>query len=226
MSDWKEWSDWLREGYFITYVAEGVRYYEHIIACDLGHYEYEWFETVNPLSESGPKVVDDLVLTQGYDSSSNINQIWQMIFGIKGQVYVYVELPTDTHRHGVPKVPKPNANLREVSHFTEAMSDFDEPTFLTEHIIIKPWTDRINLSVYNPNSIAKTPRLNFIINKMNTERIGTEQYGELSTPTIPGNDALTARLKARWSETLEKLYKRQIPQKPLTIFPVKAPEAE
>jgi hypothetical protein len=230
MGDWRNWtgpeSPWLQEGYFVSYVRDTVRYYEHIRDRDLAHYEYEWSETIASLSESGPYVPEDLVPTQGYDSENATNQIWQVIFGIEGQVYIYIELPTDTHRHGVPKVPKPRRELREVSHFEEWMSPFKEPSFLTEHIMMKPGYDRVNISAYNPQDISVTPRLNFFIAKLVTERIGTEQYGVLNTPVIPDNPSRTDQLKARWMETLEKLYRRQIPHRPLTLKPVWAPETE
>jgi len=214
MGDFKEWSEWLREGYYISYVRNNIRYYEHIIARDLAHYVYEWHETIPAGEASGPIVPDDLTMTKGYDKETNTNRIWQVIFGIKGQVYIYVELPTDIHRHGVPKVPKPRPELREVSHFEEWMSPFQEPSFLTEHIMIKPGYDRIALSAYNPQDIDIRPYLNIFIARLITERIGTEQAGVL-TPT-----------EDRWKETLDKLYRRVIPHRPLTLAPVRAPEAE
>jgi len=214
MGDWKEWSNWLKEGYFISYVRNGTRYYEHITARDLAHYVYEWHETISAETTSGPLVPEDLVMTKGYDSGTNQNRVWQMIFGIKTQVYIYIELPTDIHRHGLPKVPKPRPGFREVSHFEEWMSDFHEPTFLTEHFMMKPGYDRINFSAYNPNSISIKPYLNVFIARMITERIGTEQNSVLR-PT-----------SERWKETLEKLYKRLIPHRPITLMPVRAPAAE
>ena len=176
MGDWKEWSDgWLREGYYISYVRNGVRYYEYIIARDLAHYVYEWHETIPAGETSGPKVPDDLVMTLGYNPDTHQNRIWQVIFGIKGQVYIYVQLPTDLHRHGVPKKAKPDAELREVSHFEEWMSPFHEPSFITEHFMMKPGYDRINLSAYNPTDVDIKPYLNFFIAKMITERVGTRE---------------------------------------------------
>lgn len=226
MGNWKEWSSWLREGYFISYIRKGVRYYEYIQARDLAHYVYEWHETIQPGATSGPKVPGDITMTLGYDSDSFQNRIWQMIFGIKTQVYIYIELPTDTHRHGVPKVPKPNEELREVSHFEEWMSDFHEPSFVTEHIMMKPGFDRINFSAYNPTEIALKPYLNIFMAKLTTERVGTERYGELNTPVAPDDPELTKLMRLKWEETLERLHKGQIPQRPLTLRPVSAPEAE
>ena len=217
MADWRDWSTgWIKEGHFVSWVnpESNERVYEHVIARDLAHYVYTWPEAIPAGEESGPYTPDDLEMTKGYDPRSNTNRIWQMIFGIRGQVYIYVELPTDIHRHGLPKVAKPSRTLREVSHFEEIMSPFDEPSFITEHIMIKPWTDRISFSAYNPTGISITPKLNIFVNRMVTERIGVERPDGTLEPTKP-----------KFKEVLEKLAKRVIPHRPLTIMPVRAPAA-
>ena len=212
MGDWKQWSDWLREGYYISYLREGIRYYEHIIARDLGHWVYDWPETIEAEASSGPYVPELLEITKGYQKENNTNRIWQLIFGIKGQVYIYIELPTDIHRHGIPKVPKPRRNMRHVAHFEEWMTPFIEPSFLTEHFMIRPETFRIGFDAYNPNEIDITDlQLNIFLAKLVTERIGTQHNATL-TPT-----------SERWRECLERLYKRLIPHRPITILPVRAP---
>jgi len=211
--DWKDWSDgWIKEGYFISYLKDGVFYYEHVLMRDFAHWEFDWYETVDANSSSGPHVPEQLEITKGYDSTTNTNHIWQLIFGIKGQAYIYIELPTDIHRHGIPKVPKPSSDWRRVSHFEEWMSPFDEPSFITEHFMLRPDLDRINISVYNPNDQDLTDlTLNFFINKMITERVGTVTNGR-QTPS-----------SARWTETLDKLYRRLIPVRPISLYPVRAP---
>ena len=212
MVKYAEWSDWLREGYFISYLVEGVRYYEHIVQRDLAHWEYKWPETIAAESDSGPFIPDLLEITRGYDEATHTNRLWQMIFGIKGQSLLYVELPTDLHRHGIPKDPKPSTANRLTSHFEEYMSPFIAPTFLTEHFLLRPWTQQIAFDAYNPDAIDDTDfRLNIFLAKLATERIGTIQAG-VQTPTAD-----------RWRETLDKLYRRVIPHRPLTIMPVRAP---
>jgi len=212
MAKYAEWSDWLREGYFVSYLMEGTRYYEHIVQRDLGHWEYDWPETIAAETDSGPFVPATLEITSGYDATTHTNRIWQMIFGIKGQSLIYVELPTDIHRHGIPKDPKPSTANRFTSHFEEYMSPFYTPSFLTEHFLIRPWTQQIAFDAYNPDAIDDTDmRLNIFLAKLATERIGTIQMG-IQTPTAP-----------RWTETLDKLYRRVIPHRPLTIMPVRAP---
>jgi len=212
MAKYAEWSDWLREGYFISYLVEGIRYYEHIVQRDLGHWEYDWPETVVSESDSGPFVPATLEITRGFDAATDTNRLWQMIFGIRGQSLIYVELPTDLHRHGIPKDPKPSSANRFTSHFEEYMSPYLTPTFLTEHFMLRPWNQQIAFSAYNPDAIDDTDlRLNIFLAKLATERIGKIQAG-IQTPSA-----------TRWTETLDKLYRRVIPHRPLTILPVRAP---
>ena len=207
------WSKWLMEGHYITYSRDDVIYYEHIIRRDLAHYVYDWPETIASGVQSTPVAPPYLELTKGYESSSGINQVWQMIFGIHKQVYIYLELPTDTHRHGLPKLVKPGSSSTwKVSHFEEWMSPFTEPSFITEHFMMRPGYDRILFEAYNPQDVTLTPRLNFFIAKLQTERLGSE---------MPGR-APVARSQ-RWAEVLDKLYRRVIPCRPITLDPVTAP---
>jgi hypothetical protein len=217
MLDFKDWSDgWIREGYFICYIKEQTRFYEKVTARDFAHYEYKWPESIAALSTSGPYIPDDLEITKGYDNSNRSNQLWQMIFGIKGQIYIYIELPTDIHRHGLAKRAKPSSDLREVSHFEEYMSSFHEPTFLTEHFMMRPETFKIDFSAYNPQAIPMgNIVLNIMINKMITERIGTIEISGSSVVQKPSNE--------NYREILDKLYKNLVPCRPITLLPVRAP---
>jgi len=217
MVDYKDWSDgWLRENYYISFRRDNTTYYERVIRRDLAHYEWEWPETVPAGEMKGPQLPDDLEVTIGYDERTKLNRLWQVIFGIKGQAYIYVELPTDTKRHGVPKKTWPTSEHREVAHFTEAMSPFDEPTFLTEHFMMYPITYRIDFNAYNPNDIDLTDlKLNFFIAKLETERIGTESYTEeglVLEPTRP-----------HFKDILDRLYRRLVVCRPITLLSVKAP---
>lgn len=209
----KNWSDgWIKEGHYLSFAQENVTYYEYVIQRDFAHWEYPWFETIHSGVESGPQVAELLEITKGYDDLSNTNQIWQLIFGMKGQVLLYIELPTDTHRHGIPKQPKPNSVNRRTSHFEEWMSPYDEPSFITEHFLMRPDVDRINLSAYNPNLQDEGNFvMNFFINKMRTERLGTISNG------VP------VATKDRYTDILDKLYRKQVPCRPISLYPVTAP---
>jgi hypothetical protein len=213
MVSFKDWSDgWIKEGHYISFIYGNTRYYEYVLAKDFAHWEYDWPETVTALAVSGPFTPESLEITRGYDENNNTNRLWQLIFGIKGQAYIYIELPTDTHRHGIPKKPKPSTDDREVSHFEEYMSSFHQPHFITEHFMMRPVCSQITFEAYNPNAINLTDlTLNIMINKMITERIGTERNG-LTTPSRP-----------RYGELLDKLSKHLVPCRPISLMPVTAP---
>lgn len=221
----EDWSSWIREGYYLSYKLDGTRYYEYVLAKDLAHYVFPWPSAIPSLTASGPLTPQDIEITSQYSEDKNTNQLWQMIFGIKRQCLIYVELPTDTHRHGIPKVQKPSATNRMVSSFEEYMSPFMSPSFITEHLLLRPETMMINFEAYNPTNVTLTPELNIFLNKLLLERVGTEIDGELYTPTIPDKTPLTKKLNAKWGETLKKLYQGQIPSRPLSLTGVGGPAA-
>ena len=203
------WAGWLREGYFYSYREQQVRKFFNILHRDWAHFEYTWPETVASGGMSGPFTVDDLETTKE-------NQIWQVIFGISHDVYIYTHVPTDVDRHGVAKVPRPTTNLREVGHFRMQDSWFDKPSFITEHFLLKPEVPYIAFSLYNPQNIAfqedyNPVKLNIYIAKCEMEWIGEEMKGQL----VPAD--------GRFQETLDKLYRRIIPHRPLTLMPLRAP---
>ncbi len=212
----QNWSSWIKSGHFISYYDQGVQFFEYVRQRDMAHWEYDWEESIDSGSTSGPYVPDLLEITQGYQKATNTNRIWQMVFGLKGQAFIYVELPTDLHRHGIPKEPTPSSNNRRVSHFTEWMSPFNEPSFISEHFLMKPALEQIGLDAYNPTSITITDlTINFFISKMVTERVGT------ATPTDEG--MVIEPTSTRWAEAMDKLWRRVIPCRPLTLMPVRAP---
>ena len=223
-SDFKDWSaGWIKDGQNISYRREGIQYFEKIVRRELLHWEYPWHENIVHGTQSGPEVPEILEITKGYNKKSHINHIWQVIFGIKGQVYVYVELPTNIHRHGLPKQAKPGTTNRAVSHFEDWMSPYHEPTFLTEHFMMRPITERINLTAWNPEEDyvrggMRSVILNFFINSMATERIGTAYYDdELGLVLEPERKIM--------KQTLDKMYTHQIPVRPITLTGVPMPAA-
>ena len=213
--DWG--AGWIREGQFIKFQREGVKYYEYVDMQDFAHWEYEWPEAIDSEETSGPYVPADLEITRGYRPRTFRNRVWQVIFGIKGQVEIYIEAPTDLHRHGIPKDPKPSTANRFTSHYEEYMSPFYEPTFITQHFLMRPDVIQLGIDAYNPDRIThRDVRLNFFINKMDTERIGTVELNENGILFKPTSEK-------RWGETLKKLWQGQIPCRPITLQPVRAP---
>lgn len=226
MNEYTDWSTgWIREGDNISYTIEGITYYERVVSRDLAHYEWPWGGTethsatpvtIGAEASSGPYIPGAIEMTKGYDSDHNTNQIWQAIFGIKGQALIYIELPTDTKRHGLPKLTWPTNDFKPIAHFDENMSPFLEPTFITEHFFKYRETHQIEFDAYNPHSIDLTDVwLNFFINKMVTERIGKS--------FASNGDITYAATYPHFEELMKKLYQRLVPCRPISILPVQAP---
>ena len=204
-----DWSQWLREGNFYSYREQDVRKYFMVLFREWAHIEYTWEEDIAVNGLSGPVTIADLETTKE-------NQIWQLVFGLLQDVYIYVHIPTDVDRHGVAKRAKQSSAFRVVGHYRMQDSWWDKPSFVTEHFLQKPEVPFIAFSCYNPRDIAfqhdyNPVKLNFYLAKCEKEEIGEEVKGEL-VPT-----------DARWQETLDKLHRRIIPHRPLTLIPVRAP---
>jgi hypothetical protein len=215
MVNWEEWSEgWLKEGHYLSYTADGVTYYERVLMRDWAHYVYA-LPSIAADGTSEGNIPEDMEVTRGYDEKTHLNYIWQVIFGIEGEAYIYIQLPTDVKRHGTARKPWHSMEKRDVAHFEEWMSPFHEPSFVTEHFMKRPETYRISFDAYNPQTITITPKLNFMIAKLVTERVGTEAYTEAGLELKP--------TQSRWEEILKKLYQRQIPCRPITILPVRMP---
>lgn len=204
------WADWLKEGHFYSFDdQQRVRRFFNVLYRDWAHIEYTWEEDVLAGEASGPVTITDLETTKE-------SQIWQIIFGLNVDAYIYTHLPTDMDRHGTAKQPKQTSSLRTVGHYRMQDSWWDRPSFVTEHFLIKPHTPFIAFTAYNPQSIDFTAsyhpvKLNIYIAKCEMEIIGEVSNGEQAAAT------------PRFAETLDKLHRRVIPHRPLTLWPLRAP---
>lgn len=201
------WADFLREGHFLSFLYEASqRKYYQVKHRDIAHIEYTWGENISTLSESGPTTIADLEVTVPW------TQLSQLIWGVTPQCYVYVQLPTDIERHGLPKRPKHTSNYYTVAHFGMHDSPFDNPSWLTEHFMQRPIDPYIAFTIYNKTPITITPIMNFWVNKMEVEHIGDEEANGAQSPAKP-----------KFADVLDKLCKRLIPCRPITLLPVRAP---
>ena len=208
------WGQWLREGHFISFLYErSQRKYYMVKRRDIAHYEYEWEETITTEAQSGPVAIPNLEVTTPW------TLLHQLIWGIKPQCYVYVQLPTDIERHGVPKLPKHTPNQYTVAHFGMHDSPFDNPSWHTEHFMLRPINPLIAFTIYNKTKITITPTFNFWVNKMELEHIGDENAD--GTQVVSQHPSGSPNTK--FSETLDKLCKRMIPHRPITLLTVRAP---
>lgn len=203
--------EWLKEGHFISLRKSTCEHaYYTISQRELARYEWEWANPINPLTLDGPNTVSDMEIT-----AEEGEQLWQFIFGFDKQVFVSVQLPTDIDRHGVAKRPKMTTSYPYVGNYEVYMSPFDCPSFITEHFLSRPDCQYPAFTIYNPLGVAVTPHFNFLINKLMLEKIGEE--------VLQGTRIALQPAQPCFAEVLDKLYRRVIPNRPITLYPVRAP---
>jgi len=218
----EDWNLWLKEGMFLSYRLGYIKKYFQVENREFSHYEWDWPESIAALATSGPYTITDLEVTEVSDKSIKgenavPGQIWQLIFGFKTQVLIYVQLPTDIERHGVAKRPKATPAWRFIGHYDKWMSPWYMPSMVTEHFLIREFSPFIALSAYNPQTIALTPRLNFFLAKLAVLKIG--EYN----PEIPAPRGPLIPTQEAYRDTLEKLYNMTKPCRPISVLAVRAP---
>lgn len=123
----------------------------------------------------------------------SINRLYQGIFGIQSACYIYLNLPLNTRLWGTDKKPIATSALREVGFCDQDESPFKRPTFVTEFFLMKDGSfDFPAFLAFNPTERALTPQLNILLNKCVIEKVNEP-------------------------ETLDKLKKKMIPYRPITL---------
>jgi hypothetical protein len=121
------------------------------------------------------------------------NRLYQCIFGIKGACYIYLNQPLSTRLWGTDKKPIATSALREVGFRDHNETPYDHPSFVTEFFLMKDGSfDFPAFLAFNPSERALTPKLNILLNKMIIEKVSDV-------------------------ETLEKLKKKLIPYRPISL---------
>lgn len=182
---------WHIEGdYLRLYSPETERWsFYYVKQREQALYIHKWSEKISPNTESGPEDLEDL-------KPLALNRLDQVIFGVKTRCLIYLNLPHETRRWGTDKKPIATSDLREVGYVDETISPYEEPSFLTEFFLQKGGAyEYPQFYAYNPTNRTLKPTLMFRINKLIVEEITRERYPEL----------------------YEKLEKRVIPYRPITL---------
>ena len=217
------WSKWIEEGFYINFLnLENVREYHKVNRRSFAHLEWEFGypdkdnedRVVPPNGLKGPYIPGgtDVIM-----QSARKNVLHQIIHGHKPQCLVYREWPGEHKRHGFPKKPWHNSELREVAHFTMEMSPFNKPSFITQFFMLKDVMNTIDFSIYNPSDqIPILPRFNFMAAKLELEKIGEVKITE-DTGAVQTSEG------KRYRETLDRLWRGLMYSKPISFaFPKNA----
>lgn len=213
----ESYSGWFQEGHYLSFVDQDVRYYYYVLHRDYATIRYEWEESVSATTESGPYTIQDLQPTKD-------NQLFQIIFGISRDVFVYQYLPQDVLRHGLPRRAQPSSTYRQVADYLMRDSPEQQPSWITEFFLIRPHVPYVGFSCYNPHDISLMPKLRFYVAKLQLEPLGSVNLREGSEPEAP--KTASGRPISRYNKILNLLQDRVIRHRPITLLPVRAPATD
>lgn len=161
-----ELGGWLKQGYRIgiKYMNTPEKFY-FITNTKPARYVHKWSKDITLDNVSGPENITKL-------EPGRKEVLYQTIFGIKPNVYIYTNLPADTRLGGIAEEAEARSGFREIGAITQDMSIFDAPDFVTEMFLMKDTTQEYPfLYAYNPTNRTLRPSLNFLINKCDLEEI-------------------------------------------------------
>lgn len=188
----EEGSGWLKPGYRISIrnvKAEEVQekfYFIKGVARPISKYVYKWSTDIAVNTENGPENITDL-------EPGRRDILYQVIFGIKPDVYIYVNLPADTRLGGIAEEASARSGLREIGAITQDDSPWDNPDFCTEMFLQKDTTNEYpHLYAYNPTNRSLRPVIKFLISRIELEEI-------------------------KDTDTLDKMRRRQIIYRPIQL---------
>lgn len=121
---------------------------------------FRWPKDVAINTEDGPQNITNL--KPGRD-----DVFYQVIFGIRPDAWIYINIPVDTRLGGVAEEAIARTTLREIGAITQDMSPIKSPDFVTEMLLQRGTSyEYPALFAYNPTNKALRPELEFRINKV------------------------------------------------------------
>jgi len=180
--------DFLKEGYFIKMakVEDAVEQFYFISRASPQKYVYRWQSTsgadapIDPGIEDGQYNITDL-------KTNNMNYLLEVVFGIKGPAYIYLNLPLETRRFGTDQVPISSSSKRRVGYLTQEDSPWEDPSSVTVHYLMKGGSfEYPALTAYNPHNKAIVPEIKFLIMACLLEQVSEpDVLDKLSRKLIP-----------------------------------------
>lgn len=164
---------WLLEGHRISLIEDGKpeRFF-FIKKRERARHEYAWTKSIAPNGEDTTVQITDL-------EPQRLDVIYQVIFGVKTGVYVYVNLPLSTRIWGLDKTPTAKTTNRRIGEVTQDTSPYESPDFETELFLQRGGDFAYPaLSVFNPTNRSLRPRIRFEVNKLQLKEI-TARDGEI-----------------------------------------------
>lgn len=186
--------DFLKPGYFIQLrdPDEGTKKFYSVVQSEFARYVWRWQDSsgadvaVIGGQESGPYNIENL-------KPLSLEHLFEIVVGIKGPAYVYLNLPLETRLWGTSKVPIATTANRRVGYISQEDSPWEDPSYNGLFYLMKGGSfEYPSFTVYNPINKTICPELKFDLAKCG-----------IAAVTEP--------------ETLDKLYKKLIPYRPVSF---------
>lgn len=144
--------------------SEGEKFY-FVKVSKQSKYVHKWSQDVSANNENGPQNIDKL-------KPDRKDVYYQIIFGIRPNAYIYINIPPDTRLGGIAQEAVARTGFRETGAITQEMSPIRRPTFVTEMFLQRDsGFDFPALYAYNPTNKAIRPEIEFRVNKIEPEPI-------------------------------------------------------
>lgn len=161
--------------------------YFWVSAAEKARYVYPWSVVIAGQTEAAAEDIENL-------KPLSMDRVFQCAMGVPEGVLAYIKIPTDKARFGTDKVPEQSSSNRYVGWIDNSISPFERPSLeATEFFTQKTGNyEYPRVILYNQTKRRMKPMLRFDINRMILQKI--------SNP-----------------ETVDKLSKKLIPSRPLTL---------
>ena len=161
----------------------------YVDAAEVGFYEYTWSKSIDANTLSDPEDIEDL-------KPISLDRLFQCAFGVEEGVLAYINIPADKARFGTEKKPSQDSNNRRIGWIDYNSSPYEDPSLeRTEFFTQKEGSfEYPRITIYNQLARRIKPHIFFMINRMKLIQIGEEE-----------------------KELLQKLHKKLIPSRPLTL---------
>lgn len=150
--------------YNVNELGEGEKFY-FVKVSKISKYAYKWPVDIAVNTEDGPRNIDKL-------EPGRADVFYQVIFGIKPNAWIYINIPADTRLGGIAEESIARTGFREIGAITQDMSPYKNPDFVTELVLQKDTSyEYPALYGYNPTNLPLRPEIKFLVNKIEPEPI-------------------------------------------------------
>lgn len=187
---------WLQSGYYIRVYSDAERKFKYYWLREEENLpEYIFGQVaVDGVSFGSVDAGDETGFIEIEDLKPAKNRLYQLLVGVRPAGRFYFEIPSGESIWGTDERPRASTTFRKVGGINQDISPFNNPSWVTEFFLMYNIVPHVNY--YNSTSITTKPEVRFIGKMFLIDDVETLPNGQ---------------------EILNKLVKREIPFRPITI---------